>query len=132
MIELFVNEIHEGESATHGLVVLNGMVRDNLRKVYDATKYQKVKKLMNETQGDFFLLDHFCQFVIYTQFSLREGLSMQITDYEGDIDNALDDYQTLTNKEWRKDDLNRIMMLFQETQKYIGEKAILTVRKPIE
>lgn len=132
MIKVYVNRIIEENGVTHGIIGLDKTVFENLRIIYSPSKREIINTLLTfHKEKDFYLLDRFCQFICYTQHQSFAGLSMKISDYHNDLDSALKEYSILREKDWRKEDTDKIMVLFQEIEKDNKELAEMIIKDPV-
>jgi hypothetical protein len=115
MKEIFVNRIIEENNITRGLCVLDNTTHKNLEIIYTTKQLDYIKSLLKTPPKEgFHSLDRFCQFVVLTQYDPVLGLSMSVYDFNDNMDNVLDEYLILTEKEWDKSDIEMIAKLFQE------------------
>jgi len=108
-----VNSIHEEKNATHNVTISNQTVLDNVKEMF-GDKALAVVKLAVELGQNFYSIDKYCQYVAVTRYGNPEGLSMTLSTFHGNVDNALDEHLRLTGKDWPKADVDKYSRLAHE------------------
>jgi hypothetical protein len=104
MKTIIVNTVKKDENVIHGLIVEHNLVMDNLRVIFGDDKAFKIITHFNNQINGAHSIFRFCQFVIYLELRPNIGYSMKISDFRGNIDNALDEYLKLEAKGWQNED----------------------------
>lgn len=129
---LFVNQIVDDGRYRIGIAALDKTVIENIRLMYGETVGKKMLHLLttSDPQGAY-LLDRFCQLVVFIQYQPALGFTMKMSDFGGNIDFALDEYIELRENEWSSEDRSKIISLFQNIEANPGGLADMVVVDPI-
>lgn len=113
MIQLVANEIIEQNGVIHALVVIDTDIITNLSVIYpEGPVGAHIKSLLlNPPDDGFHLIDRFCQYVVLLQDDVYTGLSMKLSDFKGNIDTGLEEYQELKGLGWDQADIDKIMQI---------------------
>jgi hypothetical protein len=130
-LEVFVNRIIKEGNAVHGYTVFDNTVFENLRIIYSGKLLEGITYLIKNSKDSFYTFDRFCQYIIYLQFQPALGLTLKFSDYKNDTDAALEEYKLLRDNNWRKEDTDKIMKIFQEILEDKNNTARLVIKKPI-
>ena len=129
MKQLFANQIIEQGGIVQGLVILDRTAHENLPIIFTGNALSYIKSLIERPPADgFYTLDRFCQYIILTQYHPETRLSMKISDYNNNINVALDEYSELISKEWEKEDRDKIMRLFQIIEMDLDNRAEIIIK----
>lgn len=113
MKTFIVNKINDDGNAVHGIAVIDRVVLDNIRTMYGEGKVGGMHFKMADKK-DFYFISRFCQYVGFVRYEADKGLSMQLTDFKGNLDNVLDEYLSLTIAGWDKADKDQYVKIVQE------------------
>ena len=132
MIQIFVNEIIEkANGGRTGLVVSNDTIAEDMPILYDEKVQQGIKHFIQNPPNPegFHMFSKFCQLIVLFKWDTKIGASITLTDYDNNVDNALDEYLKLAQKEWAIEDRNTIMEIFEEVRNdKSGERAEMIIR----
>ncbi len=126
MKEFFVNHIVEDKSIIHGIATADKAVIKNINTMFGRKMAEVIIHLVNKNE-DFFTIERFCQYVGFIQFRVGLGLSLKLTDFRGNMDNALDEYLELEGKGWDKADRDKYIQVAHEILEQQTEEATLRV-----
>lgn len=130
MIEIFVNTILERNGVINGISVLEQTTLDNLIQVHGERKLYAWLQEINKRPGeDSYSFDRYCQYVVYSQFRWELRWTIKFMDF-GNMDIALDEYISLTEKGWEQKDKDKIMILYQQIQETPQDVGELIVKDP--
>lgn len=116
-LEIYINHIEKEGETIHGIAAWDKTVEENLSIIFRNDKVlEGIRYLIKNSAQPFYTFTRFCQFIIYIQFQPTLGLSMKLTDFNNNIDSALEYYSDLKNKEWKKEDIDKILTIFQDIQ----------------
>lgn len=132
MKQVFVNEIiKEDNGSRTGLIVWNDTIVEDMAILYDDKVQRGIKHyIQNPPHPDgFHMLSRFCQFIVLFKWDTKLGASLTLTDFDNDLDNALDEYLKLSANDWTIEDRNDIMKIFEEIREdQAGEKAEMVIK----
>lgn len=130
MKEIFVEKIIEENGITHGLTGDDKTVKENLVIVYPAGGKNYVLSLI-KTRGDesFYVIDRFCQFIVFTQYTPQLGLSMRISDFHNRFEGALDFYGELKD-DWSSADTDKIISICNDILTRKEDTAKMVIKDP--
>ena len=114
---VFVNEIIENNNGSKtGLIVWNDTIVEDMTILYDDEVQRGIKHLIQNPPHPegFHLFSRFYQFIVLFKWDTKIGASITLTDHGNSVDNALDEYLQLAEKEWATEDRNDIMKIFEE------------------
>jgi hypothetical protein len=118
--QVLVNEIIEQNGITHGLVVWESTVNKSMELMFKGDGFilkniEHFKKNLPDPSG-FHFITRYCQFVVYYEYHPFTGSAMKVSDFAYNIDDALDEYIRLAEKEWKIEDRESLMKSFQKIQ----------------
>ena len=120
MPTIFVNHTREENEVIHGIAVWEHTVKKDLEIMYSGKGFtlKNIEFLkQNPPHPDgFHFISRYFQFVVLYQYNTTTGSSLQFSDYQNDLDKALEEYTLLLKMGWREEDRNNIMKIFQEIE----------------
>ena len=132
MKEIFVNEIiKEDNGSRTGIIVWDDTIIEAMPVLYDNKVQQGIAHYIKNPPdpGGFHMFSRFCQFIVLFGWQPILGVSIKLSDYDNNIDNALDEYLQLAEKDWAIEDRNDIMKIFEEIREdKSGEKAEMIIK----
>ena len=127
MQNIYANEIIEQNNITVGIAVLNETVFENLNTIFAPQKLAAILTQVKQHPEGAYFFTRFCQYIVFVQVN-NLGWSMKISDFHNDVNIALDEYSSLKLIGWSKNDIDKIMQLFQEIEKDKDSTAELVVK----
>ena len=132
MKKVFVNQIMEENGILHGIAALDKTIKEDLPIIYPSKKLQILEKLQaTHHPNSVYSFDRYCQFVVYLQYQPILGFSIKLSDYKNNIDAALDEYSILRGKGWLKEDIDKIMTIFQDIKDNPADLAEMITKDPV-
>ncbi|NII25473.1 hypothetical protein HB364_10295 [Pseudoflavitalea sp. X16] len=132
MKKIFINYIHTDNGVDHGIAALNKTVIENMPIVFSPTVENNLKVIISNNPGQsFYSFTRFCQYVMYFQYQPGLGITLKFSDFKNDIDLALDEYSTLGGKQWKKEDRDKIMKIFEDIRNNPTELAEFVIKDPV-
>lgn len=128
MKEFIVNGILEEGGATHGVVASKKDVAKNLNTMFGADVAAKFLVSTDRISSDFISIGRFCQYVGVIKRNTEDGLTMRLSDFKGDVVNALEEYFILQDNDWDMAHREKFSNIANDIINNTGEIAKLVVR----
>lgn len=114
MKRFLVNKIINESHLTMATVGSNKAVLKNLDTMLGKEKTYNIVQLISNNE-DFYFIERFCQFIGIVNFKVKlSGFSMTLLHFNGKIDNALDEYPIFKECNWNKEDIDKIVRIFDD------------------
>ncbi len=131
MKKIYVNAIIEKDGLIQGLSVHNITVAENLTAMFDRSQLtQLISSLKDNPTGEGYTFFRFCQYVILFENRKNVGLKMEVLDFKN-ANAVFDYYMDLTDHDWREEDKQNIISIYNDIDDNKGETAEMILKDEV-
>lgn len=129
--KILVTEIFEDGNVTHGAITQDELCIEMLVKIIGMEKATALILLAKCTEMDFYSVFRYFQYVCLFMYEKEKGLSLKISDFKNNIDNALEKHTELNGKGWDLETRNKYCAIVQDIIDNPLGSALMSTKTPI-
>ncbi|HRH62813.1 MAG TPA: hypothetical protein PLI68_05755 [Bacteroidia bacterium] len=126
---IYVANSMELNGITFHLIMHKETILSLINDVYGAKPKRAIVDAIDK-KHEFHSIDRYYQFVGYIRHDNRNGLLMQLMDFKGDIDLALDEYSRKTKYQWDSKSKDDIVRVCADIKTNPATTAIISILRP--
>lgn len=126
MKRLYANRKTLIEGVTTYMALEDNIVIENFNVIYGEEKTERLVKNILDMGVPMYSIMRLCNFVVVMRFAPKNGFSLELMEYE-DLNQGLERFKTYQGKNWKPEDIDKIMKLVQEISENNSELCEVSI-----